>query len=405
MDKNVISQTDKEKVKELIKELHDGAEVAEVKNRFKEVIDKVTASGLAEIENELIKEGLPETEVKRLCDVHLSVFLETLEPGAVTLPQSKEGHPLHTFTKENEAIDEVVLELKPILNKLKEHIEEDLIFAWKEKHNMLMDLEKHYSRKENLLFPFLEEYNFMGPSQVMWAIHDDIRKGLKATNRFLDDIIVTHELPPGKIDQEIFPLLTMITEMISKEKNILFPASLEKLSNTDWYNIEQESDEIGYCLYAPTTKWIPEGVETLKTEISENFIKLETGVLTLKQLELLFEYVPMDLTFVDENDIVRFFSNHPRRIFVRTKAIIGRSVQNCHPPKSVHIVEQILDDFRANKRDVAGFLLKLNGLYLHIRYFAVRDADGVYVGCLETTQDITLINKFEGEVRLLNIIE
>ena len=268
MDKNVISQTDKEKVKELIKELHDGAEVAEVKDRFKYVIETVTASGLAEIENELIKEGLPETEVKRLCDVHLSVFLETLQPGAITLPQSEEGHPLHTFTKENEAIDNVVLELKPILNQLKDHFDEELVFQWKEKHNMLMDLEKHYLRKENLLFPFLEEYNFMGPSQVMWAIHNDVRKGLKATGSLIDEIIVTNNLPSGKIDQEIFPLLTMITEMVSKEKNILFPASLEKLSKADWYNIEQESDEIGYCLYAPTTKWIPEGIEPSKTDIS-----------------------------------------------------------------------------------------------------------------------------------------
>jgi hypothetical protein len=197
----------------------------------------------------------------------------------------------------------------------------------------------------------------------------------------------------------------MITEMISKEKNILFPASLDKLSNEEWYKIEQESDELGYCLYAPSARWVPDGVEPTEAKISENFIKLETGILTLKQLELLFEKIPMDLTFVDENDIVRFFSNHPHRIFVRTKAIIGRSVQYCHPPKSVHIVEQILNDFRAKKRDVAGFLIKMNGLYLHIRYFAVRDADGAYVGCLETTQDITLINKFEGEVRLLNIIE
>jgi DUF438 domain-containing protein len=128
---------------------------------------------------------------------------------------------------------------------------------------------------------------------------------------------------------------------------------------------------------------------------------MHTGQLTLEQVNLIFTHLPVDLSFVDETDEVRFYSEGPERIFPRTPEVIGRKVQNCHPPKSVHMVQAILDEFRAGKQDTAEFWIEMQGKFLHIRYFAIRDRDGEYRGCLEVSQDVTGIRALEGERRLL----
>jgi DUF438 domain-containing protein len=191
--------------------------------------------------------------------------------------------------------------------------------------------------------------------------------------------------------------------MIYKEENILFPMALDTLTEEDWGEIWASSPRYGWCLVAPREGYTPPASllrEGLKLNAAQA-IELPTGALTLEQLLGVFRTLPVDLTFVDAEDRVAFFSEGPDRIFSRSRAILGRKVQHCHPPRSVHIVEQILDDFRNGRQDVAEFWIDFHGKFVHIRYFAVRDAGGEYLGTLEVTQDLTRLRQLEGERRLL----
>jgi PAS domain S-box-containing protein len=273
-----------------------------------------------------------------------------------------------------------------------------------------MQINKHYLRKENLLFPYLEKHGFYGPSSVMWAIHDDIRAKLKELQQILTKYRdYDFAALVSAMKQVAQPLSTAITEMIYKENNILYPAALERLSDAEWLAIKEQSAELGYCLIQPGDEW-PQAItkeqpaaaaQPAEAPVIPSALSLDTGSLTPQEINLLLKHLPVDITFVDKDDTVRYFSQTPERIFPRAKAIIGRKVQNCHPPASIHVVNRILDDFRQGKRDVAEFWIQMKGKFVHIRYFAVRDENGAYVGTIEVTQDITRIRELTGERRLL----
>ncbi|HUU86860.1 MAG TPA: PAS domain-containing protein, partial [Candidatus Glassbacteria bacterium] len=202
-------------------------------------------------------------------------------------------------------------------------------------------------------------------------------------------------------------LAGMLTTHFFKENNILFPASLRLISQDEWKDIRKEFDEIGYCSFTPeeaTKEFVTvKKEEKIPEEIMmEGMIEFETGPLPLSFIEPILNTLPIDITFVDHEDKVRFFSKGEERIFVRTKAVIGRSVVNCHPEKSYSVVNQILEDFRAGKRKTAEFWIDIGERKIHIRYFAVHNKDGKYLGCLEASQDITDIQKLEGQKRLLD---
>ncbi|MDP3831354.1 MAG: PAS domain-containing protein, partial [Ignavibacteriaceae bacterium] len=192
-------------------------------------------------------------------------------------------------------------------------------------------------------------------------------------------------------------------EMIYKEERILFPMSLDTLTENDWYEIYEQSDESGYCLFYPEVKWSPINLKDHEDKISENLnrIKLSTGSFTKEELESFFKTLPVDITFVDKDDKVRFFSEGTDRIFGRSKAIIGRQVQFCHPPSSVHIVEKILNDFKSNKENSAKFWINIHGKFVHIAYYAMRSENSEYLGTLEVTQNIQEYKTLEGERRIL----
>lgn len=190
--------------------------------------------------------------------------------------------------------------------------------------------------------------------------------------------------------------------MIYREENILFPMAIQNFTEDEWVKIARESDEIGYCLTEPVQEWKPARKAIDANAISEGYIKMETGILSLKQLELLMNHLPVDLTFIDQDDVVRYFSHGKERIFARTKAVIGRTVQNCHPPRSVHVVEELLADFKSGKKDTEDFWIKFGNKYVYIRYFAIRDEDGEYMGTLEFTQNIDPIQAIQGEKRILS---
>ena len=210
------------------------------------------------------------------------------------------------------------------------------------------------------------------------------------------------DLDKNGVIEEVQFVLREVSEMIYREENILFPMALQNFTEDEWVKIAHESDEIGYCLTAPTQEWKPARKPLDADAISEGYIKMETGILSLKQLELLLNHLPVDITFIDQDDVVRYFSHGKERIFARTKAVIGRTVQNCHPPRSVHVVEDLLRDFKAGKKDTEDFWIKVRDKFVYIRYFAVRDEDNQYIGTLEFTQNINPIQALEGEKRILS---
>jgi len=372
----------KEALKRMIRQLHEGKSVAEVKGEFAALLKEVSATEIAEIEQALIAEGLPEMEIKRLCDVHTAVFAEALE--ATPQPTAPPGHPLDLFRAENDAAARTLDALEAAIHAAQ----------WEQARGLLQELrgglETHYRRKENILFPYLEKHGFTGPSSVMWAIHDDIRAGWKRLDALLADA------PDAATVAGAFgPLAEAIRQMFYKEDNILYPTALQMLKPEEWNAIRAQEGEVGE--YARPAKAAAPAAPQV-----EGLIPLQVGALTAQQIALLLTHLPVDITFVDENDEVRFFSATKERIFQRSPAIIGRKVQKCHPPASVHRVQRILDDFREGKRDVAEFWIQMQGRFIHIRYFPVRDEGGKYLGTLEVTQDVTGIRKLEGERRLLD---
>ncbi len=392
-------------LKELIKELHDGKTVDDVKERFDQLIKGVSVSEISQMEQNLIAEGLPVEEVQRLCDVHAAVFKGSIED--IHKPQAaheQPGHPVHTFILENRALERLIENsILPALDRFEKNDKQENIEALLAHMKKLLEVDRHFSRKENILFPYLEKYEITGPPKVMWGVDDEIREDIKKSIRLLNN----YDGSSKNAAESVRKAVHGVKEMIFKEENILFPLALETLTEDEWRKMEEDSDEIGYTLVRPAEKWKPERRETVTSEserpvIDKGTIRLETGVFTTEELEAMLNSLPVDITFVDKNDTVKYFSQGKERIFDRTKAVIGRSVQNCHPPASVHVVEKIVEDLRSGRKDSEEFWIQRGDLFVHIRYFAVRNEAGDYLGTVEFTQNIRPLQALTGEKRLLD---
>ncbi|MGF7060096.1 DUF438 domain-containing protein [Brassicibacter mesophilus] len=394
----------KKVLKELIMELHNGKKLEEVKPKFEETFSDISSTEIAEIEQEIIMEGMPVEEVQRLCDVHASIFKGNIE-DIHRPPAEIPGHPVHTFKLENRALEKHINEvITPHLDAFKESDSKENIYQLIEDINLLLDIDKHYSRKENILFPYLEKYGITAPPKVMWGVDDEIRSEIKEVKKLLQ----LYNCDKEEILNKYKAVLEKINEMIFKEESILYPMALDTLTEDEWVNIMNESSQIGYCLVEPQDRWVPERVDVEKKEeeegkyASNGYIKFETGILTANEISNIFNHLPFDITYIDRDDVVKYFSHGKERIFARTKSVIGRTVQNCHPPASVHIVEKILEDFKSGKKDHEDFWIKMGNMFVYIRYFAVRDKNGEYMGTVEVTQNIKPIQDIEGEKRLLS---
>jgi DUF438 domain-containing protein len=235
----------------------------------------------------------------------------------------------------------------------------------------------------------------------MWGRPDEIRamiKSLTASAASSDTAAVAETGP--KISRAV-------VEMIYKENSILFPMAMDTLSEEEWREIRSGEDEVGYAFVKPGTEWPASGssgepVSGAASGDGQGAIGLDTGALTPEQINLMLKHLPVELSFVDENDTVRYYSGTEERIFPRSPGVIGRTVQKCHPPKSVHIVERILDEFKSGGKNSADFHIGMNGRMIRISYYAVRDSKGVYRGTIEVTQDVTDIVGLSGEKRLLD---
>jgi len=395
----------KEALKRLIKRLHDGANPEEVKEEFKEVIKDITSTEISQIEEELIKEGLPREEIQRLCDVHIAVFKESLEKEKTLAPA---GHPIHILMEEHKILLRFADELKSLSKKIKQAENFNSIKEEIEKLRHievhLKSSESHYVREENVLFPYLEKHGITQPPAIMWMEHDKIREIKKK----LYELIEIHESTTfqeftKQLEELAISLADMLSSHFYKENNILFPTALKVIRENEWKDIRGQFDELGYCCFTPeSAKKTGETRErpASKSEV-EGTVPFETGTLAKEEIEAVFNNLPVDITFVDKENTVRYFNQSKERIFPRTKAVIGRKVQQCHPQKSIHIVNKILEDFKSGQRDAAKFWINLQGRLIFIQYFAVHDKNGNYLGCLEVTQNITDIKKIEGEKRLL----
>ena len=389
----------------IVKDLHAGKTVEEVKPRFEELIADVEATEIAAMEQKLIEDGVPDTEVKRLCDVHVQVFAEALEGHEPV--RAPAGHPMDTFQRENQALLQVTASLRKVAEAIGEPPDgaawARLKGALRDTVERLREVDKHYLRKENQLFPFLEEHGVEGPSKVMWAIHDDIRALLKQARTTIDDddaaLAVTTCLALAK----------MVDDMVTKEEKVLHPMAMDTLSDAEWVRIRAGEDDIGYAFITDVPAWTAAGVDGGESSQAgpagqaspAGLLDLKTGGLSLEELNLVLGALPIDFQYVDEHDRVRFYSEG-HRIFPRSPGVIGRKVQNCHPPASVHKVQQIVDAFRAGEKESAEFWIQMQGKFLHIRYFAIRDEAGAYRGVVETVQDATAVRALEGQRRLLD---
>ena len=392
-------------LKHMILQLHEGIAPEDVRKQLVKLLSKIPYNEVVEVEQELIAEGLPETEVLRLCDVHTEALEGNIDLSGMKI--APPGHPVDTFKKENQELRKVIAKLQELFENAEELYRtvgaESYNNRVKGLFNSLMDVDKHYRRKENLLFPFLERYGITGPPKVMWGKHDETRDLLKNALRALDLPAATADQMKLKTDLHLRQAAKAISDMIMKEEEILLPMTLDKLTESDWYEIYRQTNEIGYCLYDPDVEWKPEGITPVQTGRAEgDAVKLPSGSLTVSELLALLNTMPVDITFVDKNDRVKYFSQGKERIFDRNRAIIGRDVRMCHPPSSVHVVEKILNDFKSGNETTAAFWIQMQGRFIHIEYFALRDPDGNYLGVLEVSQDLTEKRSLQGEQRILS---
>jgi len=327
--------------------------------------------------------------------------------GGIGLPP--EGHPIHTLMEEHAIILDFAAKLRLAAENLQKARGGGTAEKIMENIGHLLDhfreSENHYVREENVLFPHMEKHGIEGPPAQMWNEHNQIREvkkrlyALSAEERPKDPARFRREMLEGAVG-----LSDLLAMHFNKENSVLFPMALQAIGAAGWEEISEGFDDIGYGVFLPVGA---RGTERPKgkagrpaaLEVSGDRIVFETGSFTRQELETLLDTVPFDLTFVDANDEPRFFSNSKERIFPRTKAILGRKVQKCHPQKSYAAVQRILDDFRAEKRDIAEFWLNVGERLVHIRYFALR-RDGRFLGTVEVSQDIAPLRKLKGEKRL-----
>ncbi len=376
-------------------------------------IDQLTPHDVIEVVDKLVRTGISTEIIKKNIGKILNVFYKPI----VQYPWEKprKGHFLYYLMQENRAVekylDEIKISLKSINKKAKS--DEDYIDDYQKMRKNLLKLNEfvlHYDKKENILFPYIEKvFEDYRCLQIMWSFHDDIRKKLKEFEQILQK-----ETPDLKeINKEVAALFFLIVPIVFREEAILFPVALEQIAVTDFVQMNKEAEDLGYVYDVKTDKadldaFVEFAKMQSKHKENENNLKtgdivdLETGFLLPEQIKIMLNTLPLDITYVDENDVVRYFSSPKDRFFTRSKAIIGRTVQNCHPPESIHVVDKIVNSFKSGEKDEANFWIQMRGKFVLIRYFALRDEKGNYKGTLEVSQDITEIRKLDGEQRLLD---
>jgi PAS domain S-box-containing protein len=403
-----MNEDKKKTLKEIIKQLHAGVPPAQVKEKFKQVLAGTKPEEIAKIEQELVKEGMPREQLQRLCDVHLAVFGEQVQDQELHLAS---GHPISILMEEHRVLLERADRLKVDVGLIEEAC--DVVYvgdALTELQGVVKDFveaEKHYLREENVLFPTMEKHGITEPPAIMWMEHNQIRELKKKLRELVEKWnSMSFEDFKKRLVEVALRVCELLPSHFFKENNILFPSALQVIKDTEWGEVRKEFDEIGYCSFTPKHALVSlhgTEVEEQKAtlEMGET-LHFETGNLSKEEVEALLDTIPIDVSFIDADDQVRYFNKAEKRIFVRTKAVLGRKVQMCHPQKSLHVVDKIVEAFKTGKKDVAEFWITIENRFVHIRFFAVRSKGGKYLGAVEVVQDVTDIKKLEGQKRLLD---
>ena len=394
-----------EQLKGYLRRLGDGEDLESVRADFVRDFGEVDAAEIMKAEQELMKEGTPLSEVQRLCDIHSALFhgatreeqianaekavKESLQRQKIQAELAKRdsypqkdytdknakaaafeqiaGHPLQTLTKENEA-------LSVLLEQYKSTHDGSLI-------PQIRELSTHYAKKGDLLYPLLKvKYGVSGPSDVMWTVDDEIRDELGALDK---------ETERGEEwNERMEAVLKRAEEMIYKEQNILFPICAVNFEEDEWYGIYRDSKDYADCFGVSSEVWEEAEKTTAPSkEPASGEIVMPGGHMTLEQLTALLNTIPMEITFVDADNINRFFNEGPK-VFKRPGMAIDREVFSCHPPKIEPMVRQIIDDFRNGRRDSVPVWMEKSGRSMLVKYMAVRDSQGKYIGTVELVQDM-----------------
>jgi PAS domain S-box-containing protein len=364
-------------------------------SQYQEVIDRAGPADVIAVVDQLVQLQIPMPELKKGINKALNLLNKSLQEFPYQPPAS--GSYLHALIQNNEQIDFRLKAIRPLLKEINLNAEnQSPRNELKAKLEDLCRIDLHYQIKENVLFPLIEKYL---PDyrclQVMWSFHDDIRRNLKEALQLLD----TANFDLKKLNRLAGDIFFNIYAIKFREERILFPIITGIIPKNELNALRTESLEIGFPFVQPEI--VSTGKSPLKMDLPDE-IDLKTGFLTPDQIRLVFNHLPVDITYVDENNKVRYFSTPEKRIFRRTNSIIGRDVKNCHPHESVHVVEQIVEAFRKGEKDKAGFWIRMKDEFILIQYFAVRDEQGNYKGVVEVSQEITEIRELQGEKRLLD---
>lgn len=362
---------------------------------YKPTIDRTEPADVIEVVDQLVQLQIPMPQLKKGINKALNLLNKSLQEFPYHSPIT--GSFLYVLNQNNEQID---LRLKTIRLLLKEINQGNRLVKneLKDKFTDLSRIDLHYQIKENIFFPLVEKYlpNYRC-LQVMWSFHDDIRRNLKEIILLLD----TEDFDFKRFNRLAGDLFFNIYAIKFREERILFPIISELIPEKELNSLITESLEIGFPFISPEI--LPSTIDSPTSEHSGE-VDLKTGYLSVEQIRLIFNHLPVDITFVDENNKVKFFSTPEKRIFRRTNSIIGRDVKNCHPHESVHVVEQIVEAFRKGEKDKASFWIQMKGEFILIQYFALRDELGNYKGVVEVSQEVTEIRNIQGEQRLLDWI-
>ncbi len=385
--------------------------VSDVKNRFEnkqislaeaqdELLQKVghvTASEIAIIEQE-IKSLDDDDCLKVSIQEMVAIFDKVRQPVQFDLP---EDHPIKSYLLENEVLKQTIAKLDTLLTA------EFVKSEWQAAYEKLNAHIIHYTRKQNQLYSELEKRGFDRPSKIMWTLDDYMRDAIKQGYQLLQ----AGDIENLKTHQRT--LNADLLDLIGKEEDILYPTSLDMLTEDEFRQMRRGDDEIGYANIKAPTKFLPQENNNFQDELSallqkhgyakaDKELKVAEGQLSLEQINLIFRHLPVDFSYVDENNKVRFYSDTEHRVFPRSRSAIGRDVKNCHPQKSVHIVAEIIEAFKTGKQDRAEFWIDKDGVFIYILYVAVRDSNGNYRGVLEMMQDATHLRALTGSQTLLN---
>ncbi|WP_106448847.1 DUF438 domain-containing protein [Trichococcus alkaliphilus] len=389
-------------LKDLILRLHAGGDYEQIKKEFKEHFATVSALEISMMERRLIEQGIAVEEIQRLCSIHADLFADAVTYGQAPAPDSeKPGHPIRVLKEENVAIEATLDRIARLLESYLAEPDPDLKTGLLKQLEILWGFDKHYARKEYAIFPIMERYGMTAPPKVMWGVDDEIRGQYKKMKRLLEE----GQLDALKVTFET--LQQEMKEMFIKEEDILLPMVSDSFTEDDWMKIAAESDEIGYCIVHPESQWQPKrlALETGEAmgSILEGNIAFGTGFLTVKELEKMLNRLPLELTFIDADGIVKYYNDGPdEKIFMRTKSALGRDAENCHPPKSVALMRQLVSELKSGKKDQEIMWYEESGKFIVVNYCALRDEDGSFMGVLEYVQEAQSIRKLTGAKRHLS---